>query len=82
MVGDAAQTIYSFAGATPKHLLEFKIQYPKARVIKLVRNYRSTPQVVRLANQMLDRALRRNPGAGATGVPRRSRSGPVVHRLQ
>jgi DNA helicase-2/ATP-dependent DNA helicase PcrA len=50
VVGDPAQTIYSFTGASPRHLLEFPVRHPQARVVKLVRNYRSTPQVVALAN--------------------------------
>ena len=50
VVGDAAQTIYSFTGATPRHLMEFPRRYPSSRVVKLVRNYRSTPQIVGLAN--------------------------------
>ena len=53
VVGDASQTIYSFTGASPKHLLGFKAQYPEATVVKLIRDYRSTPQVVRLANELL-----------------------------
>ena len=50
VVGDAAQTIYSFTGATPRHLLEFPLRYPQATVVQLVRNYRSTPQIIALAN--------------------------------
>jgi len=50
VVGDAAQTIYSFTGATPRHLLDFPRRYPHAQVVQLVRNYRSTPQIVALAN--------------------------------
>jgi DNA helicase II / ATP-dependent DNA helicase PcrA len=50
VVGDAAQTIYSFTGATPRHLLEFPLRYPSSQVVQLVRNYRSTPQIVALAN--------------------------------
>ena len=53
VVGDPAQTIYSFTGATPHHLLSFTSEFPQAKVVKLVRDYRSTPQVVRLANQVL-----------------------------
>ena len=60
VVGDASQTIYSFTGASPKHLLGFKAQYPEATVVKLIRDYRSTPQVVRLANELL--AGRRSGG--------------------
>jgi DNA helicase-2/ATP-dependent DNA helicase PcrA len=53
VVGDAAQTIYSFAGATADHLTGFARRYPGARVLSLVRNYRSTPQVVAAANALL-----------------------------
>ncbi|GAB3533051.1 ATP-dependent DNA helicase UvrD2 [Arthrobacter tecti] len=53
VVGDASQTIYSFTGATSAHLLEFTARYRRAQVIKLVRDYRSTPQVVHLANSLL-----------------------------
>lgn len=53
VVGDPNQTIYSFTGATPRYLTGFAVEYPKAAVIKLVRDYRSTPQVVNLANMTL-----------------------------
>nr|WP_234314304.1 MULTISPECIES: ATP-dependent DNA helicase UvrD2 [unclassified Streptomyces] len=56
VVGDASQTIYSFTGATPDHLLNFRTRYPQATVVKLVRDYRSTPQVVHLANGLLNQA--------------------------
>ncbi|HUZ54151.1 MAG TPA: ATP-dependent helicase [Streptosporangiaceae bacterium] len=52
VVGDPRQTIYSFTGATPAYLTRFALQYPGATVIRLVRNYRSTPQVVALANRV------------------------------
>jgi DNA helicase-2/ATP-dependent DNA helicase PcrA len=53
VVGDANQTIYSFAGATPSYLLNFTVRHPDATVVRLERDYRSTPQVVRVANQLL-----------------------------
>ena len=53
VVGDANQTIYSFAGATPQHLLGFRARYPGAVEIQLHRDYRSTPQVVELANALI-----------------------------
>ena len=53
VVGDASQTIYSFTGATSRHLLEFPARHPQARVVELVRDYRSTPQVVETANRLL-----------------------------
>jgi DNA helicase-2/ATP-dependent DNA helicase PcrA len=56
VVGDASQTIYSFTGATPDYLLNFRTRHPDATVVKLVRDYRSTPQVVQLANGLLAQA--------------------------
>jgi DNA helicase-2/ATP-dependent DNA helicase PcrA len=53
VVGDAQQTIYSFTGATPSYLLGFRSRFPKATEVRLVRDYRSTPQVVELANGVL-----------------------------
>lgn len=44
VVGDASQTIYSFTGATPDHLLNFRTRHPSATMVKLVRDYRSTPR--------------------------------------
>ncbi|WP_406283055.1 ATP-dependent DNA helicase UvrD2 [Embleya sp. NBC_00896] len=56
VVGDASQTIYSFTGATPAYLLGFRRRHPGARLVELVRDYRSTPQVVGLANRLLAHA--------------------------
>ncbi|MBG0833392.1 ATP-dependent DNA helicase UvrD2 [Planomonospora sp. ID67723] len=56
VVGDPNQTIYSFNGATPRYLTGFAVEHPDAAVIKLVRDYRSTPQVVSLANRVLSAA--------------------------
>ncbi|MCW2544123.1 MAG: uvrD [Frankiales bacterium] len=53
VVGDAQQTIYSFTGATPSYLLGFRTRYPQAAEIRLIRDYRSTPEVVSLANRVL-----------------------------
>src|ERR1700761_3129169 len=53
VVGDPRQTIYSFTGATPAYLTGFPAEYPSAPVIQLIRNYRSTPQVVTLANTLI-----------------------------
>lgn len=59
VVGDASQTIYSFAGASSSYLLRFGKEYPHAREIRLERNYRSTEPIVRLANRL----MRDRPGA-------------------
>ena len=53
VVGDAAQTIYSFAGASSSFLLGFTQRYPKAAVVRLNRGYRSTPEIISMANQIL-----------------------------
>jgi DNA helicase II / ATP-dependent DNA helicase PcrA len=53
VVGDPRQTIYSFTGATSEYLRTFTVDYPKATMVRLVRDYRSTPQVVGIANRLL-----------------------------
>ena len=53
VVGDAAQTIHSFAGARSSYLTRFAIQHPEAEIIRLMRDYRSTEQVVEVANRVL-----------------------------
>ncbi|SEH03565.1 DNA helicase-2 / ATP-dependent DNA helicase PcrA [Nonomuraea solani] len=53
VVGDPNQTIYSFTGASPRYLTGFGVEHPDAAVIRLVRDYRSTPQVVDLANLVI-----------------------------
>ena len=58
VVGDAGQTIYTFTGASPEHLLNFGRKHPTAVEVRLVRSYRCSPQIVELANKVL---------AGATG---------------
>ncbi len=63
VVGDANQTIYSFAGATPRFLLEFTRRFPDAVTVRLHRDYRSTPQVVSLANRVISAAAGRPAGA-------------------
>ncbi|MBA3690550.1 MAG: ATP-dependent DNA helicase UvrD2 [Actinobacteria bacterium] len=52
VVGDDYQTIYAFTGASPQHLLDFPQRYPAARVVRLQENYRSTPQVLAVANAL------------------------------
>jgi len=59
VVGDASQTIYSFAGASSRYLLGFGSEFPRGSVVRLERNYRSTPEVVHAANAL----MRGQPGA-------------------
>ncbi|WP_433613688.1 ATP-dependent DNA helicase UvrD2 [Dactylosporangium sp. CA-139114] len=56
VVGDASQTIYSFTGASASYLVDFQRRHPGATVVRLTRDYRSTPQVVGLANAVISRA--------------------------
>ncbi|SFR74533.1 ATP-dependent DNA helicase, Rep family [Agromyces sp. CF514] len=53
VVGDASQTIYSFAGATPEYLLGFERRFADATVVRLERNYRSTEPIVDAANRLM-----------------------------
>jgi DNA helicase II / ATP-dependent DNA helicase PcrA len=53
VVGDEDQTIYTFTGATSDYLTGFQARYPAARVVRLESNFRSTPQVLALANRVL-----------------------------
>ena len=62
VVGDANQTIYSFTGATPDYLLNFSRTYPHGTVVKLQRDYRSTPEVTELANTVIAKATGREAG--------------------
>ena len=71
VVGDPQQVIYSFTGATPAYLTGFTAEFPGATVVRLVRDYRSTPQVVALANQLI-------PGGGALIAQRPAGPAPVL----
>ena len=79
VVGDPHQAIHSYAGARADYLLDFVADHPGAKRIDLVRNYRSTPEIVQLANEVLvnrmtpEEALEH--GRGVTLVSR-GRSGP------
>ena len=63
VVGDANQTIYTFAGASPRYLLEFPRRFPEAVVVRLRRDYRSTPQIVGCANKLISAARGRVAGS-------------------
>ena len=54
-VGDDYQSIYGFTGASPEYLLGLKQRFPHAQVIRLEENYRSSPQVLALANRLVSR---------------------------
>lgn len=76
VVGDASQTIYSFAGATSEYLLGFERRHPGATVVRLEHNYRSTAPIVETANRLMrgrEGALRlradASGGSSAEGRP-------------
>jgi len=92
VVGDDHQAIYSFTGATPRYLLGLPERYPHATVVRLEENYRSTPQILGLANRLvpaLGGAKKRlqaarpdgpEPEAGAFDGPEETRV--VVERIR
>src|SRR5689334_12423890 len=84
VVGDEDQTIYTFTGATSAFLTSFGDRWPGARVVSLVRNYRSTPQVLELANRLIaaeGRAKRLVPTRGDGPLPTISRHRDAAEEL-
>ncbi|TDT33701.1 ATP-dependent DNA helicase UvrD2 [Naumannella halotolerans] len=79
VVGDPAQTIHSFAGARADFLTGFARRHRDASVIRLVRDYRSTPQVVEAANQVLSRAPRTAGLQSGSLVAQRPAGPPVLY---
>jgi len=73
VVGDPHQTIYSFTGATHRYLTGFAAEFPDATVVRLVRDYRSTPQVVAVANRLAGRA---GPAGPASALAAQRPPGP------
>ncbi len=76
VVGDDYQSIYTFTGASPEHLLTFPDRYPHATVVRLEENHRSSPQVLTVANALarslggFDKMLRANRGDGPNPTAR------------
>ena len=56
VVGDDAQSIYSFRAATVRNILDFPLQYPSAHLVKLEQNYRSTAVLLKLSNALIAQA--------------------------
>src|SRR5262249_40655306 len=83
VVGDDYQSIYAFTGAGPAHLLGMPARFPNTTVVRLEENYRSTPQVLALPNQLVPRLGGAGEGARCAGLvrPEKSRSSPPMrHR--
>jgi DNA helicase II / ATP-dependent DNA helicase PcrA len=75
VVGDPAQTIYSFAGANASYLRDFPAKFPATTSIELTRNYRSTPEVVAAANTL----LASSPSRGVELRAQRDAGPPVTY---
>ncbi|MGB2993315.1 MAG: ATP-dependent helicase [Paenisporosarcina sp.] len=59
VVADDDQTIYSWRAADPSYLLDFKETYPHAKILKMEQNYRSSPNIVKVANELIKRNSKR-----------------------
>ena len=77
VVGDPNQTIYSFAGATSEHLLRFGEEFPNAITVTLDRNYRSTPEIVHVANALVPDSPLELVSVAETGPEPQVRSAPT-----
>ena len=76
VVGDPAQTIYSFAGANDRFLREFPQRFPQSTQVRLFRTYRSTEPIVEMANRVLVAASRGEGRPDATGLTSQCGTGP------
>lgn len=75
VVGDPSQTIYSFAGADAGFLLDFPKKFPGTTSIELVRNYRSTPEIVTAANKLMQ-------ATGGVRLISQQQAGPQVQYVE
>lgn len=76
VVGDASQTIYSFTGASSDFLLGFSNEFSDATMVRLERNYRSTPEIISVANRVMrGRAGSLSLHAAGTGSERDTGTG-------
>lgn len=59
IVGDPDQTIYTWRGASVKYLLQFDSNFPNVKTIMMMKNYRSTPQILNVANSLINNNIQR-----------------------
>ena len=78
VVGDADQGVYSWRGATIQNLLDFEKDYPDAAVFVLEQNYRSTQNILSVANALIEHNLERKPKSLWTEAP----GGEMVVRVR
>jgi DNA helicase-2/ATP-dependent DNA helicase PcrA len=78
VVGDDYQTIYGFTGASPSYLLDFDRRFPDARIVALEQNYRSTPEILGVANRLAGQmgGFRKTLRAARAGGP-----APSIHAV-
>lgn len=76
VVGDDAQSIYSFRAADVRNILDFPKYYPDTRVFRLTVNYRSTPEILELANDIISRNVGQFPKELRAVAPKMAR--PMV----
>ena len=79
VVGDDSQSIYSFRGAEVENILTFSERYPEARTFRLEKNYRSTPNILNLANRIILHNTRQIPKTLYS--PRPSAESPTLVRM-
>jgi uncharacterized protein (TIGR00375 family) len=75
-IGDPHQAIYGFRGATPAHFLAFREDHPDGEIVRLVRNYRSTGNILSASVEMLAKGLGRDQAPSLEPV---EKAGPKVH---
>lgn len=75
IVGDPDQTIYTWRGANVRYLLDFESHFPGTRTIRLLKNYRSSPEILHAANSLIDKNQNR---IKKDLIPTCPESGPVL----